>query len=122
MKTIPELSACLGIHRDTLRKAAIRGAFPNRKAGERTYLIDEESSEFKEWLQSRERKADMKWIDKGSYYAYPVDYSSQTRAAKAAQTIGKRGKIFTETRNTGRLDRSGKPVFEVITRNDVPHD
>lgn len=56
MKTIPQLSKELGIHRDTLRKAAKRDEFPNAKSGERAYIVDEESEQFKSWLIGRKRK------------------------------------------------------------------
>lgn len=56
MKTVAELSRELGIHRDTLRKAAIRQEFPSAKSGERAYIIDEDSEQFKMWLTSRKRK------------------------------------------------------------------
>lgn len=124
MKTIPELSVSLGLHRDTLRKAAIRGEFPARKAGERTYIIDDESPEFKEWLQSRERKfSEMtKWIEHENYYAYPVEYTSQTRAFKSAQRLSNKLGIFAETMASAKRTRDGKQIFCVVTRNDVPHD
>lgn len=54
MKTIAELASEHGVHRTTLNKAAERGAIPFRKSGS-ILLIDDESEQFKQWLQSRKR-------------------------------------------------------------------
>ncbi len=55
MKTIKELSVEHGIDRSTLLKAAKQGRIPARQSG-KTWLIDNESPDFKFWLISRKRK------------------------------------------------------------------
>lgn len=56
MKTIKELSVERSIDRSTLLKAAQRGAISARKSGD-TWLVDDESELFKQWLDSRKRKS-----------------------------------------------------------------
>ena len=56
MKTIKEIGVERSLDRSTLLKAAQRGAIPARKSGE-TWLIDDESELFKQWLNSRKRQS-----------------------------------------------------------------
>ena|SRR5579885_3057850 len=120
MKTIAELAIECGVHRTTLNKAAERGEFPIRRSGT-IILIDEESQEFKTWLQSRERTNPMiKLIERQYYYEYPSSYPSRLRAAKAAQKLEQKLSIFTDTLEK-RDEDSGELYFVVITKNDVPH-
>ena len=49
MKTISELSVKTGIDRSTLLKAAQQSRIPARQSGA-TWLIDDESEEFKQWV------------------------------------------------------------------------
>jgi len=55
MKTVKELSVEHGIDRSTLLKAAKQGRIPARQSG-KTWIVDEESTDFKWWLTSRKRK------------------------------------------------------------------
>lgn len=56
MKTIKEISEERGIDRSTLLKAAQRDAFGDAaKQSGATWLINDESEEFKTWLASRNR-------------------------------------------------------------------
>jgi hypothetical protein len=58
MKTVRELSDEYGIDRSTLLKAAQRGVFGDAaKRSGATWLIDETSSDFMKWLNSRKRKS-----------------------------------------------------------------
>lgn len=56
MKTIKELSVKHGIDRSTLLKAAQQGRIPGRQSGA-TWIINDESDDFKKWLISRKRKS-----------------------------------------------------------------
>lgn len=55
MKTIKELSVEHAIDRSTLLKAAQQGRIPARQSG-KTWIVEDESSDFKFWLVSRKRK------------------------------------------------------------------
>ena len=56
MKTIKEISVERSIDRSTLLKAVKQGRIPGRQSG-KTWIIDDESSDFEKWLKSRKRKA-----------------------------------------------------------------
>jgi hypothetical protein len=122
MKTIPELSEHYSIHRDTLRKAAIRQEFPARKSGERAYLIDDTTPAFQAWLVSRQRQAGpvkseepMEWKP-GQRAAYLHKQGvKQYVPALVVAVQGKRVKIIFRARRTTRPRIGAVYYRELIT-------